>query len=143
MKEERLLPVGTKVFDIRYGWGYIVDCDCRVRPVKVSFQANQFFIYYTIDGKYCVDDKSPGLSLTEYTLENGGFTPISEYWTKPKVGDWGYFWDFEKEGSIQHIILGKLLEIKDATHPYVSCSGLCWRHFSHDIPEHIKKQMQQ
>jgi len=147
MKEEKLLPVGTRVFDVRYGWGEIQ----MVYTGDTFLLLTWFYDYeistsYTLDGKVLKENLTPitpMLSLTEYTLENGGFTPISDYWNKPKVGDWGYFWDFEKEGSTQHIILGKLLEIKDATHPYVSCSGLCWRSFSHDIPEHIKQQMQQ
>lgn len=141
MKEERLLPVGTKVFDVRYGWGEVVNNEDYAHfRICVKFDGET--ATYNIDGVNYSTHKYPLLSLTEYTLEKGGFTPISEYWTKPKVGDWGYFWNNEDCSSLD---FGKLLKIqtKGDALPYYSSCGAYFRHFSHDIPDHIKKQMQQ
>lgn len=139
MKEERLLPVGTRVFDVRYGWGQVDDSQKDVSyPLRIEFD-NQEYEHYTLEGMYLDYDKKPLLSLTEYTLENGGFTPISEYWTKPKIGDWGYFWDIKYEG----IHFSQLKQIQEGRKPYLSASGTTWMNFSEEIPQHIKKQMQQ
>ena len=140
MKEERLLPVGTKVFDVRYGWGQVDDSQKDASyPLSIKFD-NQEYEYYTLEGMYLDYDTTPLLSLTEYTLENGGFTAISEYWGKPKVGDWGYFFD---NGTVHGAYFGKLISIQKDEYPYGSGNGQTWHNFSHDIPNHIKKQMQQ
>lgn len=136
MKEERLLPVGTKVFDVRYGWGQVDDSQKDASyALRIEFD-NQEYEHYTLEGMYLDYDKTPLLSLTEYTLENGGFTPISEYWTKPKVGDWGYFWDKE-DGQVA---FGRLTII---TSTFFHTIHGAYQFFSQEIPEHIKKQMEQ
>ena len=142
MKEEKLLPVGTKVFDVRFGWGEVVNNEYDTFfGIYVEFDGE--IESYSRDGAYYHTHKYHLLSLTEYTLENGGFTPISEYWSKPKIGDFGYFWNNEDCYSLLHF--GKLLKIqtKGDALPYYSSCGAYFRHFSHDIPDHIKKQMQQ
>lgn len=138
MKKEKILPVGTKVFDVRYGWGKVDDCQKYISyPLRIEF-ANEEYEYYTLEGMYLDYDKAPLLSLTEYTLEKGGFTPISEYWNKPKVGDWGYFWDRESDNVA---VFGRLVNIETRNFG-VENSGR-WHNFSHEIPDHIKKQMEQ
>lgn len=137
MKEEKLLPVGTKVFDIRYGWGEVKEYKDGGFPITAKM--NGTYCYYTKDGYgYSATNRVPILSLTEYTLENGGFTPISEYWTKPKIGDWGYFWD---NGIYNGVFFGRLASIE--TRSFGAENAGRWQNFSHDIPDHIKKQMQQ
>lgn len=140
MKEERLLPVGTRVFDVQFGFGKVKENDTLAfYPLDVEFDENAE--RYTRDGELFLNDKVPVLSLTEYPLENGGFTPISEYFNNPKVEDWGYFWD----DSVFHgIFFARLIGIDQGEEsPYRAGGGECWRNFSHDIPDHIKKQMQQ
>ena len=139
MKEKKMLPVGTKVFDVQLGWGKVVGhSESTNCPLKIKFD-DGYIELYAFDGKVSLDDKVPVLSLTEYSLETGGFTPISEYWNKPQIGGWGYFWDnYGNHG----IYFGKLIDIDDKKEePYASHNGVSWNNFSHDIPEHIKQQM--
>ena len=139
MKEEEFLPEGTRVFDIRFGWGKVTGHHSfeYKYPIRVDFD----FAYrnYTADGFYIDTDKKNMLSLTEYTLENGGFTPISEYWNKSKVGEWGYFWDIKCEG----IHFSQLKQIQEGREPYLSASGTTWMNFSEEMPQYIKEQMEQ
>lgn len=139
MKEKKILPVGTKVFDVRYGWGEIQSVyTCDTFPLLTWFHDYEIGTSYTLDGKVLKENLTPMLSLTEYTLEKGGFTPISEYWNKPKVGDWGYFLDRE---SADVALFGRLTGIE--TRYFAVENAGRWHNFSHDIPDHIKKQMQQ
>lgn len=83
MKEEKFLPVSTMVFDVQLGWGKVVGhSESTKYPLKIMFYSG-YIELYAFDGKFSLDDKVPVLSLTEYTLEKGGFTPISEYWNTP------------------------------------------------------------
>lgn len=97
MKNQELPPVGTKVFDLNYGWGEITSiAEGEFYSVYSCFEnkGNHVGYAYTSKGK-SENGNVPTLSLTEYDLVNGGFTPISE-WNKPKICDVGYFWDDEK-----------------------------------------------
>lgn len=144
MKGKKMLPIGTKVFDILFGHGEIADTifyDERTSRISVVFKVGEKYAYNQ-DGKYSDHHKNPTLSLTEYTLETGGFTPISEYWTKPKVGDWGYFWDNKDEKGPSVVVFGKLIEISECNdYPYRCAISSCWNNFSHEIPKYIKQQM--
>jgi hypothetical protein len=125
------LLIGTKVFDIRFGWGEVANIyDKAVYQVTVKFEGSNEI--YTQEGLYRRTEKYPTLSLTEYTLEKGGFTPITEY-EKPKVGDRGYFWDVENDtpryGLLKHINESHI-------YPYtLNEEGNRWRNFSHEIPQ--------
>jgi len=70
------LEIGTRVFDIRWGWGAIVeyreDFDKISYPIIVRFDGKGISTY-TLSGVHSMGDSSPLLSLTEYSLENGGF----------------------------------------------------------------------
>jgi len=138
MKEERLLPVGTKVYSVfESSWGIVKDHHTGLYPLLIKFDCGNES-YYTREGKVLIGLENPNLSITEYTLENGGFTPISEYWNKPKVGDWGYFWD---NGIYNGVFFGRLASIE--TRGFGAENAGRWQNFSHEIPEHIKKQIQQ
>ena len=135
MKDERLLPVGTRVYSIlESDWGVVQEHKTGEYPIFVKFEGGKE-VYYTKEGKVSLGFENPNLSLTEYNFEKGGFTPISEYWTKPKVSDWGYFWD-NKDDIVE---FGQIYSIMEFYHTKTSA----YRNFSHDIPDHIKKQMQQ
>lgn len=140
MKEERLLPVGTRVFDVFFGWGVIEEYIHSVLDCPIVVQFDVYKKKYTLLGYRYAHYLSQSLSLTEYTLEKGGFTPISDYWTKPKVGDWGYFWDNEDTGFVYY---SQLTIISEMEYPYELPNGAAYKYFSHEIPEHIKEQMQQ
>lgn len=82
MNKEKLLPVGTKVFDARFGWGEVKEGYEGVGyPLEVFFKKDNKTAWtsYTLDGRLFKEDLTPSLSLTEYDYVNGGFTPISEY----------------------------------------------------------------
>lgn len=138
MKEERLLPVGTKVYSILESeWGVVQEHKTGKYPILVKFEGGNE-VYYTKEGKVLAGFENPNLSLTEYTLETGGFTPISEYWNKPQIGGWGYFWDRETSNAA---LFGRLTGIENRG--FEEGNTAYWRCFSHEIPDHIKKQMEQ
>lgn len=138
MKEEKFLPVSTMVFDAQLGWGKVVGhSESTNYPLKIKFDNGDIELY-AFDGKVSLDYKVPVLSLTEYTLENGGFTPISEYWNRPQIGDWGYFWDYTHTNTS---IFTQLKDIDSDNKFHTSTAK--WDNFSHEIPPYIKKQMEQ
>lgn len=89
---EQIFKLEDKVFDIRYGWGTVIngididDID-NLYPIRVDF--NKYIITYTYDGKITDEDKHPILSFTEYTLQ--GFSQERPY--RDYVGKWGKFWN--------------------------------------------------
>lgn len=140
MEEDKLLPIGTPVFDIRFGWGEVKENTNTQNsyPLVCTFKG-QGRMSYKKEGRSVADHKSPILSLTDYTLEEGGFTSVTEFdFDAPKVGDWGYFWDREDRNSC---VFGKLGNLdKSLDYPYLlDLGGINYRHFSKEIPEHIKK----
>jgi hypothetical protein len=117
----KTLPIGTKVYHVFLGEGEVVE------SLK-----QDFYVKFNEKGKQYYNHSSVGLlSLTEYTLEKGGFTPISEY-GKPKVGDLGYFWDDFKSS----MFYGKITKIQN-THPmpFKINDYEYFMNFSHEIPE--------
>lgn len=131
MKNQNLPPVGTKVYHIQYGWGEVISVKTLVNtyPVEVRFgNSHQLF---TELGCVSKSDKHPTLSLTEYDLVKGGFTPISD-WNKPKVGDVGYFWDNEDD----ELYYGAITSIgEDGAFPYKTNGSTIFVFFSPTIPE--------
>jgi hypothetical protein len=137
--KENLLPVGTRVFDIRFGWGEITKSDY---PYNVKFINDNDIVAYTINGKCYESDLVPTLSLTEYTLENGGFTPLSDY-NKPKVGDIGYFWDNDMENK-KRLLYSEVTKISNINNNrvfYYDSIANDWENFSIEIPEWFKNIM--
>ena len=136
--KEQLLPIGTKVFDIRFGWGEIININSEPYIYKVNFKIHSTSIfYYDINGKSINFQINPTLSLTEYDLYNGGFTPLSDY-NKPKVGDFGYFWDDDME-SKKRLVFSVIDKIIDGC--YYDSNVTNWENFSKEIPEWFKKIM--
>jgi hypothetical protein len=129
-----LLKIGTKVFDIRYGWGEITSVDIKlIYSYEVSFE--KITNRYDLEGKYLDTDCNATLSLTEYDLINGGFTTLSDY-GKPKKFDVGYFWDDEGDHDL---IYSQLIEIKDGK--YTNSAFNEWDHFSKEVPEWFTKRI--
>jgi hypothetical protein len=138
--KEQLLQIGTKVFDIRFGWGEIEDYTTEEKyPYKVIFSNVEDVVFtYNIAGKPIDYYVNPTLSLTEYDLVNGGFTPLSDY-NKPKVGDFGYFWDDNDVESAQRIVYSKIIKINK--YDYFDSAEINWQNFSKEIPEWFLKKM--
>jgi hypothetical protein len=137
-----LLKIGTKVFDIRFGWGEIVDNNYSVEhPYKVIFKdyADNWKEWYTLDGRHNVNDFNATLSLTEYDLINGGFNPLSDY-NKPKVGDFGYFWD-DNMVLETRVVLSSITKISKIYNYYYDTTDTVYQHFSKEIPEFIKEKI--
>lgn len=140
MKEEKLLPVGTRVYSILESeWGVVKEHKTGLYPILIRFESGKE-VHYTKEGKVSAGFENPNLSLTEYNFETGGFTPISEYWTKPRVGDWGYFWDYE---DINVVFYSQIIKLDDSEYCYNASNGDYFKYFSHEIPPYIKKQMEQ
>ncbi len=106
------LPIGTRVFDITKGWGEVIEyknpCVTYESNMVVKFNGGGIYTY-TLKGKYNSLDETPLLSLTEYSLETGGFTPITDF-DKPEIGDFGYFWDTEDKDLL---VFSKLIFINN------------------------------
>jgi hypothetical protein len=94
------LQIGTKVFDIRFGWGEV----SRYQENTFCVIFGQVLQSYQYNGKWSVYDINPTLSLTEYSLEKGGFTPID---AEPplQIGEMAYFWDDENDNQLIYKIV--------------------------------------
>ena len=118
---------GTKVFDIRYGWGVSYDRFNFNFPIGVDFEKNQ--AAYKVNGE--LGDGPKWLSLTEYNLTTGGFTAID---SKPplEIGDMVYAWDNENTGDM---VYGKITRIdKTIDYPF-KINDNTWRYVSKEIPQ--------
>jgi hypothetical protein len=135
--KEQLLPVGTKVFDIQYGWGEIKKIEDMDYCYNVLFDKDVSNCFTKL-GKFAEYDINPTLSLTEYTLENGGFTPLSDY-NKPKLGDIGYFWDDNDVEIAGRVIYSKITKINKSY--FFDSQMIGWGNFSKEIPEWFKNKM--
>ena len=91
---EQIFKLEDKVFDIRYGWGTVVEYDNNSWyeiGVQFSYDGVSEIIFYTNDGKITDEDKHPTLSFTEYTLQGFSHKRFFDY--KNCIGKWGKFWD--------------------------------------------------
>jgi hypothetical protein len=127
------LPIGTRVFDFRYGWGEVVGH--KASPLWVKFREGHLY-QYTDEGKFSQRHKFPILSLTEYTLTEGGFTPITEF-DKPSIGCMGYFWDNTRQGYVSY---SRLVDI-DSSGIYTAEGGTRWQEFAKEIPQWFLDKM--
>lgn len=137
MENKNLLPIGTKVFDIRFGWG-VVESVTNSLPYPIIVQFVIENCTYTENGSLPTIDNCPTLSLSEYNLVSGGFTSITDL-DKPKVGYVGYFWDYE--GDFGGLLYSKLINITDDG-KYESLTRSIWMCFSKNIPEWFTKKME-
>ena len=120
---------GIKVYDIRHGHGKVSkneDVYKNGYPLLVNFKSG-LSITYTLKGKSDVSEKV-FLSLTEYDLINGGFTPI-DIEIPLKAGIMVYVWD-EDDDNILHY--GKLLAISGG---YYHLENGIWTYASKEIPQ--------
>ena len=103
--EKQIFRKGDRVFDIRYGWGKVIDDNKGgLFPIGVQFEDDdsQEVIIYTNDGKTNHGEELPLLSFTEYTLK--GFSQERPVNYEECVGRWGKFWE-EGENEILISIL--------------------------------------
>lgn len=102
---ERNFEVGDKVFDIRYGWGEVLQIGDPKGwfPIVVRFKNDPEEIVYAEDGRSKFEDDVPLLSFTEYTLH--GFTAEKPIDYNKFIGKWGMFWSNKDKDER---IIGKL-----------------------------------
>lgn len=92
MENKELFKIGDKVFDIRCGWGVVVELyHDDFNPIGVEFKIEgvRYTHYYTRDGKSSVESLNPTLSFKEYTLE--GFSQERPVNYDEYIGKWGKF----------------------------------------------------
>lgn len=95
---EKIFKVGDRVFDIRFGWGTVIDDNrCLLYPIGVQFDKgdSKEIIVYTNNGISDVNKKFSLLSFTEYKLQ--GFTLRRPLNYEDYIGKWGKFWNDKKE----------------------------------------------
>ena len=133
---EKLLPIGTPVFDlINGGWTKIKHHDTN--PGRDYRYLSENGIWYTIDGKETFEHTHPVLSLTSYSLQDGQFTSILEFdFNIVKIGDFGYFWDDEERKAL---IYSKLILLDNSSKSrFHNLAGISFKNFSKEIPEFFK-----
>ena len=118
------MKVGTRLFDIRFGWGESFNNDNGFYPIGVNL--NGIKPAYRTDGE--AGDGHKWLSLTEYNLTTGGFTAID---SEPplEVGDMAYGWDDE---ATNLLVYGKVTSISSAG---ISFNPGRWKYASKEIPQ--------
>lgn len=145
-KSIKLPPVGTPVFDIHYGWGKITSiAEDEFYSIYTCFENNGSPIGYAYTSKGKSENGSvPTLSVTEYDLVNGGFTPVTE-WNMAKIGDTGYFWDEgtnEYNNSHSPLKYGVLTNINSQSGKQYEANGVSyWTNFSPEVPEWYLEKM--
>lgn len=98
---------GDRVFDIRFGWGTVVDDNSgQIYAVGVQFDKDdsQEVIFYTGDGKRNLGEEFPLLSFMEYTLQ--GFSQRRPIDYEKCIGKWGKFWNKDTND----IVIDKLID---------------------------------
>jgi len=125
------LKIGTKVFDVMYGWGTVFGSDSD--EVAVQFPNGSIGTYLP-DGKKNSNCINPILSLTEYSLEKGGFTPID---TEPplQVGELAFF--YFHNGT--HLHYSAIADINNDCNgnpiKYFTVCGYTFDYASREIPQ--------
>jgi len=103
--EKKIFKKGDRVFDIRFGWGKVVDDNkCSLYPIGVKFDKNKSkeIVVYTNNGISDINKKFSLLSFTEYKLQ--GFTLRRPLNYEDYIGKWGKFFN-EDETDIAIDIL--------------------------------------
>ena len=111
--EKQIFKIGDRVFDIRFGWGKVIDDDKGgLFPIGVQFDNNdsQEVIVYTDDGKHMPGEEFSLLSFTEYTLQ--GFSQERPINYNDYIGKWGKFWNDDFEDFEDYYVISKLKEYK-------------------------------
>lgn len=103
--EKQIFKKGDRVFDIRFGWGTVIDDNrCLLYPIGVKFDKDNSkeIIVYTNNGISDSSKKFSLLSFTEYKLQ--GFTLRRPLNYDDYIGKWGKFFN-ENETNIAIDIL--------------------------------------
>lgn len=93
--EKQIFKIGDRVFDIRYGWGKVTNCEhLRLYPIGVQFDEDdsQEILFYSKDGKTNSGDNKPFLSFEEYDFDNR-FTQERPINYEDYMRKWGKFWN--------------------------------------------------
>ena len=101
---------------------------------RVRYNVDRYAAY-AFSGKLHEIDINPLLSLTEYDLINGGFTPLSDY-NKPQKFDVGYFWIDESHHELTY---SQLIDIREDK--FINSGFAEWTHFSKEVPEWFTKRI--
>lgn len=104
--EKQIFKKGDRVFDIRFGWGTVVDDDNnKIYPIGIQFDNDdsQEVIFYTGKGMINLREESSLLSFKEYGLDDR-FTQERPINYNDYEGKWGAFWDSNKD----ILLIGKL-----------------------------------
>lgn len=120
MKNKSIFKVGDKVYDIRFGWGEVKKAmtDCMY-PVHVDFNTREE--QYTFIHYYQVEDFTPLLSFTEYTLQ--GFSQERPF-DPQDVGKWCLTW--ENDPSYEGKGIKKIIEIDNSKPKFRDSDGVFW-----------------
>ena len=78
------------------------------------------------------------LSLTPYSLKDGGFTSLLEYDNSPKVGDIGYFFTYSNYPVVRY---SKMIHIEEVGHKFVDAAGDAHKYFSKELPTFFKEKI--
>lgn len=124
--KKQIFKVGDKVYDIRYGWGEVINDNWSdVCPIRVKYE-NGFSDTYTHYGSWHQKFKNPLLSFTEYTIQ--GFSQERPK-PQPKVGKMCVFWDGDEDDNRGRRVIAILERIYDGVYyendtPWVNCITL-------------------
>jgi hypothetical protein len=134
-----LFQVVDVVYHWHYGSGKIsrIDKDSEY-SIIVNFETLGE-CSFTKDGRFR-KEQEPSLSFTPYNFKDGGFSQERPK-SKPKVGDYGWFWGIEPNIStftLNRATFGELTNI--ASGVYYN-NKVHYPNFSHEAPPHIAKHL--
>lgn len=126
---QKEFKLNDKVFDIRYGWGTVIDTDhITDYPILVEFKS-LLKTYYTKDGKNISSCMNPTLSHEEYSINTNSNERVIE------VSDYADFKEVKRRVIIK-IINGKAIcwsgaeTIEEAKKAYSTSTWNFWREIS-------------
>ena len=126
-----MFNAGERVWHIRYGWGVLTESNINPKyPLNFTAQGVPHLATLTLHGFELHTDINPSIFYKEQTFD------MSK--PEPEIGTWGYFWDEEFHKSAH---LAQLTKIVDDVYRYWDLDGGESKHFSPDIPPHIKELM--
>lgn len=136
--EKQIFKKGDRVFDIRFGWGTVVDDDNnKIYPIGIQFDNDdsQEVIFYTGKGMINLREESSLLSFKEYGLDDR-FTQERPINYNDYVGKWGVFWDKRFNGY--YISKLKEIDVNNGFTEFVDSDSGKWDKFRPLTDEQIK-----
>ena len=126
-----MFKAGERVIHHRFGEGGLVYSESHQYPLLyISDAHNGHRCTLLVDGREHETDLYPSIFYKEQTFD------MSK--PEPEIGTWGYFWNDENHKSVH---FAQLTKIVNAPYPYLDNEGGDSKHFSPDIPPHIKELM--